>query len=62
MTCSRRSLHAAAAKGDIRCLRELLRRGEDPNARNEYGMTPLHYVATSCMFVGSICVKAAVAI
>jgi len=59
MAC-KKDLRTAAAKGDVKCLRELLRRGEDPNARDENGVTPLHYVAMSCEFVGeSVCVKAA---
>ncbi len=59
MTCTK-SLRAAAAKGDVRCLRELLRRGEDPNTQDEHGETPLHYVALSCEFIGEpLCVNAA---
>ena len=58
MSC--RSLHGAAAKGNIKCLKELLRRGEDPNAKNKDGVMPLHYAATSCEFVGEhLCVEAA---
>jgi len=47
MSC-RKTLHAAAAKGDIKCLVEMLKRGADSNARDRYGMTPLHYVPKSC--------------
>jgi len=59
MSC-RKTLRAAAVKGDVKCLREMLRRGEDPNTRYEHGVTPLHYVATSCEFIGdSLCINTA---
>jgi ankyrin repeat protein len=44
MTCAK-DIYMAASRGDIKCVRELLRRGENPNVRDKTGMTPLHYAA-----------------
>ncbi len=41
------ALFAAVACGETKVVRELLRRGEDPNARNLRGFTPLHVAAAS---------------
>ncbi len=38
-------LHSAASAGDAERVRELLKKGADPNAKNEYGNTPLHEAA-----------------
>ncbi len=38
-------LHHAASAGDAERVRELLKKGADPNAKNEYGWTPLHEAA-----------------
>jgi hypothetical protein len=37
MAC-KKDLRTAAAKGDVKCLRELLRHGEDPNTRYDYAL------------------------
>ncbi len=42
MTCTK-DLHTAAAKGDVECVRELLKRGMNPNIKDRRGWTPLHY-------------------
>jgi ankyrin repeat protein len=39
-------LHSAASAGDAERVRELLKKGADPNAKNEYGNTPLHEAAS----------------
>jgi cytohesin len=38
-------LHSAASAGDAERVRELLKKGADPNAKNEYGLTLLHIAA-----------------
>ena len=38
-------LHFVASAGDVERVRELLKKGVDPNAKNEYGWTPLHEAA-----------------
>jgi cytohesin len=38
-------LHSAASAGDAERVRELLKKGADPNAKNERGWTPLHLAA-----------------
>jgi len=38
-------LHSAASAGDAERVRELLKKGADPNVRDEYGNTPLHVAA-----------------
>ena len=38
-------LHDAAQSGDIEECKRLLDEGQDPNAFDELGMTPLHYAA-----------------
>jgi ankyrin repeat protein len=38
-------LHDAAMKGDVERVRKLLKKGENPNARDEYGYTPLYWAA-----------------
>jgi len=53
MVC-KKDLRAAALKGDVKCLRELLKGGADPNARYQYGMTPLHDVAMVCDVIDSL--------
>lgn len=35
-------LHAAAASGNIECMRTLIKAGADIEAKNAYGNTPLH--------------------
>jgi len=44
MSCS--DLHSASSAGDAERVRELLKKGADPNAKNEYGNTPLHEAAS----------------
>jgi len=39
-------LHDAASAGDVERVRELLKKGADPNVRDEYGNTPLHWAAS----------------
>jgi len=39
-------LHSAASAGDVESVRELLKKGVDPNAKNKYGWTPLHEAAS----------------
>jgi cytohesin len=39
-------LHDAAKKGDVKRAKELLKKGESPNVRDEYGNTPLHWAAS----------------
>ena len=39
-------LHAAAYEGDVKRVRKLLEEGANPNARDEYGRTPLYYAAS----------------
>jgi len=36
-------LHYAASQGEIKCLKELLLRGADIDARDDSGSTPLHW-------------------
>jgi cytohesin len=50
MTC-KKDIRAAALKGDIKCLKELLKRGEDPNKRYEHNMTVLHHLAMTCSVI-----------
>jgi hypothetical protein len=38
-------LHDAAYKGDVERVKKLLKKGKNPNARDEYGDTPLHWAA-----------------
>jgi ankyrin repeat protein len=39
-------LHIAALAGDAERVKELLKKGADPNIQNEYGRTPLHKAAS----------------
>ena len=39
-------LHSAAFEGDAERVRELLKKGADPNVRDEDGDTPLHDAAS----------------
>jgi ankyrin repeat protein len=41
------ALHIAAGTGDPRLVEYFLKRGLDPNARGEYGYTPLHVLASN---------------
>ena len=45
MACKKRDIYTAASRGDVKCVGELLRRGENPNVGDKTGMTPLHYAA-----------------
>jgi cytohesin len=38
-------LHSAASAGDVERVRELLKKGANPNVRDEFGYTPLHWAA-----------------
>lgn len=42
----RAPLHEAALDGRTVCVRELLEAGANPNIRNAFGRTPLHYATT----------------
>ena len=37
------SIHEAAEKGDIKAVKQHLTAGTDVNAKNKYGVTPLHW-------------------
>jgi ankyrin repeat protein len=40
------NLHDAAYKGDVERVKKLLKKGENPNVRDDYGDTPLHKAAS----------------
>lgn len=46
MTCAK-DLHTAASEGDVKCVRELLKRGMNPNIKDRRGWTPLHYAVNA---------------
>jgi len=39
------NLHSAAFNGDVKRVRKLLEKGENPNIKNKDGWTPLHVAA-----------------
>lgn len=43
-TCTRTPLHYAAKRGQLECVRLLLKYGANPNAKDSDGYTPIHYV------------------
>jgi ankyrin repeat protein len=42
-----RDLHSACENGDVEAVTELLGKGADPNARDQFGQTPLHIAVDS---------------
>jgi ankyrin repeat protein len=44
-TMDQTDLHKAALMGDVERVKELLKKGADPNIQDKYGWTPLHNAA-----------------